>query len=334
MRKVENIFKRKDGCRKTGNIREYDLSEKEKFGRFCDDWLNRRKNKIQESTYVKYRTVIENHIKPGLGDCLPTEITTDAVEFFSEELISGKNLAAKTVRDILVVLKSILKFSEMKIPGAFMPIEINYPKESRKETRVLSRTEQEKFVGFLRTDTDECKFGILLMLFTGMRIGELCALKWEDIDLREKTIHITRAMQRLNDIYNEGKSQTKIVISRPKSDTSVRIIPMSEQAIMLCRQFKSKNNSDYILTGNTKYMEPRVLQNRIKKYTAACGLENVHAHTLRHTFATRAVEVGFEIKSLSEILGHASTTITLERYVHSSMELKRANMNKLKKVGL
>lgn len=102
----------------------------------------------------------------------------------------------------------------------------------------------------------------------------------------------------------------------------------------LCKQMDPGNMGAYVLTGTTDYMEPRTLQYRIEKYTRACGLEGIHAHTFRHTFATRAVEVGFEIKSLSEVLGHSTTTITLERYVHSSMELKRSNMNKLNVVGL
>ena len=198
--------------------------------------------------------------------------------------------------------------------------------------RVLSRSEQEGFVKFLLKDTDPCKFSVLLMLLSGMRIGELCALQWKNINLREQTICITATLQRLRDTAAANGARTRIVIGAPKSDTSMRTIPMTDYVTELCSRFQAKNTA-YILTGTEEYMEPRTLQYRIAKYTKACGLEGVHAHTLRHTFATRAVEVGFEIKSLSEVLGHANTSITLERYVHSSMELKRENMDKLTAVG-
>ena len=172
------------------------------------------------------------------------------------------------------------------------------------------------------------------MLLSGIRIGGLCALKWENVDLREGTIRISATLQRLSRTEAEHESCTRIVISTPKSETSARTIPLTEHAAALCKRFAVSDPAAYVLTGTEHCMEPRVLQYRIQKYTRDCGLEGVHAHTLRHTFATRAVEVGFEIKSLSEILGHAGTSITLERYVHSSMELKRANMNKLTAAGL
>lgn len=151
--------------------------------------------------------------------------------------------------------------------------------------------------------------------------------------MKDKTIKISSTMQRLKDISLNRETKTRIVIGSPKSDTSARIIPINDYAAELCRRMNPKSPAAFVLTGTSNYMEPRTLQYRMEKYTGDCGLEGVHFHTLRHTFATRCVEVGFEIKSLSEILGHANTTITLDRYVHSSMELKRDNMNKLALVG-
>ena len=371
MRKGENIFKRKDGRWEARYIKGYELSGKAKYGfcygksykeakekvtkckaallagqatpqtgnrhRFafyCDEWLRLRKSKVRESTYIKYHTALEKHIKPKLGGCFPSGITSGVADDFAQELLFEDELAVKTVHDILVVLHGVLKYTALQLPAMSPAIEINYPKEGRKEMRVLSREEQERLVTFLLTDTDACKFGVLLMLLSGMRIGELCALKWENIDLKEKTIRITATLQRLHDTAREGQTLTRVVIGAPKSDTSLRAIPLTDYAAGLCRRFAVRNAAAYILTGTEEYMEPRTLQYRIQKYTRACGLEGVHAHTLRHTFATRAVEVGFEIKSLSEVLGHANTTITLERYVHSSMELKRTNMDKLAAAGL
>lgn len=370
MKKGENIFKRKDGRWEARYIKGYELSGKIKYGfcygktykeakekvtkykaallagkpmpqtgtrhRFafyCDEWLRLRKNKIRESTYIKYDTVLKKHIKPKLGGCFPMGITTGVVDDFTQELLLEDELAVKTVHDILVVMHGILKYAAGQFPGIFPAVDINYPKESRKEMRVLSRNEQEKFVRYLLDTTDTCKFSILLMLLSGVRIGELCALKWGNIDLKEQTIRITSTLQRLHDTASKSENRTRVVIGAPKSDTSVRTIPLTDYAAALCRKFAVHNAAAYILTGTENYMEPRSLQYRIEKYTKECGLTGVHAHTLRHTFATRAVEVGFEIKSLSEVLGHSTTTITLERYVHSSMELKRSNMDKLSAVG-
>ena len=216
--------------------------------------------------------------------------------------MDGDGLSVKTVHDILTVLHGILKYTANQFPGIFPTVEITYPKESRKEMRVLSRSEQERFAMYLLHDTDLCKFGVLLMLFTGMRIGELCALRWADINTREKTISVSATMQRLHSFDTAEK--TKILIGAPKSDTSVRTIPLTDNAAELCRRFAVYDPNAYILTGTSKYMEPRRFQYRIEKFTRECGLDGVHAHTLRHTFATRAVEVGFEIKSLSEIIRH------------------------------
>lgn len=185
---------------------------------------------------------------------------------------------------------------------------------------------------YLLTDTDPCKFGLLFMLITGVRIGELCALKWSNIDLKANTVHIAATLQRLHNTTADGGSQTHIVIGAPKSKKSIRTIPLNDYDAALCRRFVGRDDT-YLLTGTENYMEPRTLEYRFQKYTQECGLEGVHPHTLRHTFATRAVEAGFDIKSLSEILGHASTAVTLERYVHSSLALKRINMEKLDKVA-
>lgn len=261
-------------------------------------------------------------------------ITTGLIDGFTEELLFEEELAPKTVHDVLVVLHGVLKYTAAFFLGTFPAVEINYPKPCKKEMRVLSREEQARFVSYLLEDMDTCKFGVLLALFTGVRIGELCALQWGKISLKEQTIRIDATLQRLRDTSAVGSARTRIVISTPKSDTSVRTIPVTDYTAELCGKIDPHSSAAYVLTGTDSFMEPRALQYRMEKYTRECGLEGVHFHTLRHTFATRAVEVGFEIKSLSEVLGHAATTITLDRYVHSSLILKRDNMNKLNSIVL
>lgn len=369
MAKGENIFKRKDGRWEARYVKGHELSGKIKYGfcygrtykeakekvlkykaalvvgqpipktnskhrlgYYCDEWLGSVKGNLKEATLVKYVSILEKHIKPKLGGCFPLGLSTSLIDCFRDELLLIDELSPKTVKDILVLLHSVLKYTAKQFPTVFPQIEINYPKETKKEMRVMSRDEQQNLIGYLLDDMDECKFGILLSLFTGIRIGELCALRWENVSLKDNTIRITSTMQRLQDY--DGETKTKIFIGTPKSDSSQRTIPLTDQAAVLCGRMYPQSKAAYILTGTEKYMEPRTLQYRLEKYTGDCGLKGVHFHTLRHTFATRCVEVGFEIKSLSEILGHASTTITLDRYVHASIELKRDNMSKLSAVGL
>lgn len=304
--------------------------EKNKFSNYCDEWLVLARNRVKESTYVKYSGIVHKHLKPELGRYVPEAISTLLVENFSNKLLITNGLTAKTVKDVLVVLRSVLKYINKQQGGSLKNIEIIYPKESSKDMRVLSNEEQKRFFSYLLTDMDEVKFGIVLVLLTGMRIGEICALKWQDVNLETKIITINRTMQRLSNLSEASSSKTKIVIGDAKSTYSKRTIPLPEYVLNLCYDMQAANPEAYVLTGNAHhFIEPRTLQYKLKKFTTACNISDVHFHSLRHTFATRCVEVDFEIKSLSEILGHANTRITLDRYVHSSLELKRTNMEKL-----
>lgn len=369
-KKGENIYKRRDGRWEARYIKGYDLSGKIKYGFcygktykeakekvermkayvqgaiplpqdtsrhrlsfYCDEWLKSERIKVRESTLIRYETILERHIKPNLGDQYPLSVTECFIDTFTQKLLCEDNLSAKTVKDILVVVRSVLKYTARQFPGTFPEIHFSYPKETKKPIRVLSTEEQLRLISYLLNDMDMCKFGIFLTLFSGIRIGELCALQWKDISVKEKIICVNSTMQRIKDCNSQSDTKTKIIVGDPKSDNSTRQIPILDSIADLCSRMQPRNPSAYILTGTEQYMEPRTLQYRLAKYTKECGLEGVHFHTLRHTFATRCIEVGFEIKSLSEILGHANTSITLNRYVHSSMDLKRDNMKKLVAAG-
>ena len=369
-RKGENIYKRKDGrwearyakgCDPSGGTRYgscYGRTYAEAKGKaeqakallltgvpqnraaadrrrlkcFCEEWLELEKWSVKASTYARYSTAVKTHIIPELGDCLPQAVSTQTVEAFKRKLLVEHGLAPKSVKDILVILRAILKYAARQFPGGLPTVDFIYPKEFKKEMRVLTPEEQQRLISYLTEDMDRCRFGVLLSLLTGLRIGELCALRWENISLRNRTLRVAATVQRLPSRNAGGK--TELVIGDPKSETSARTIPLSDLAVNLCRQIGPGRPLDFVLTGTEHCMDPRAMQYRMKKYAADCGLEGVHFHTLRHTFATRCVEAGFEIKSLSEILGHASTSVTMDRYVHSSMELKRKNMDKLAAVGL
>ena len=155
----------------------------------------------------------------------------------------------------------------------------------------MSREEQARLVAYLHEDLDSCRFGILLALCTGIRIGELCALRWESVSTNDKAIRIAKALQRLHDTSVSQGARTRIVIGPPKSDTSVRTIPMTEYATGLCRRMKPQSSAAYVLTGTEAFMEPRTLQYRLERYTQACGLEGVHFHTLRHPYVKHTTKI-------------------------------------------
>lgn len=315
-------------------------NDKQRFAEYCQEWLLLNRSRVKRSTYVKYHNIVNNHIIPQLGQRVPQSLDTVLLETFSNTLLKegsvcgGKALSPKTVRDILTVLHSILRYTNKQMGNGMGNIEFIYPKEKKKEMRVLSREEQSKFVQYLLLEMDPCKFGILLALLTGLRIGEICALRWENISLPDQSIQVGTTMQRLQVLNPLSGSKTEVIVGEPKSETSRRVIPLTKEALELCEQMDPKCPSAFVLTGQShRFMEPRTLQYRLAKYVAECGLEDLNFHALRHTFATRCVEVDFEIKSLSEILGHSSVQVTLDRYVHSSMELKRENMSKLPAIG-
>ena len=301
---------------------------------YCDEWLQENKLRLKESTYVKYEAIIRKYIRPYFGSHSPETLTSEMISTFGVNLMTERALASKTVKDILLVLHSVLEHVDKKVPGTTSAVKIVYPKESRKQIRVLSLEEQAQLTEYLLEDMDSCKFGVLLALWTGMRIGEVCALQWNCLSISDNYIFVNRTMQRLKNLDAAAEEKTRIVIDTPKSDSSIRIVPLTQRAAALCERMRPQNPAAYILTGHEKYMEPRVLQYHFQRYVDACGIENCHFHTLRHTFATRCIEAGFEIKSLSEILGHANTSITLNRYVHCSLQLKRENMKKLESVGM
>ena len=365
-RKGENIYKRKDGRWEARYIKEHRINgrihygycygktyhevrdkvnqaryalmndqllpvrgKRNRFADYCNEWLYLKRSSVKPSTFVKYTTILEKYIKPDLGQYFSEAISEILVEQFSYRLIHERGLSPKTVRDILSVLHSILNYTTKQNPLA-KSVDIVYPRQDRKEMRVLTCEEQKRFTEYLLRDMDPCKFGVLLALLTGLRIGEVCALKWEDISLENKVIFVRHTMQRLKNLNPASEERTRIITGVPKSGRSVRMIPMNQDIEKLCNKWRADDLEAYVLTGKAGYfLEPRTLQYRMRQYTKDCDLKNVHFHTLRHSFATRCVEAGFEIRSLSEILGHSSTRITLECYVHSSMNLKRKNMEKL-----
>lgn len=301
-------------------------------------WLKNKKISLKESSYVKYYTLIHNHILPRYGD-IPLSILTDSMIMEDSMNMLGRGTSdlpapysEKTVRDVLVVLQSILNYGRDRYPDLIPSIKVTYPKNTIPEMHILTEFQQQSLVRVLYHNMDTCKLGILICLYMGLRIGEMCGLRWEDISLEEGTLTVKHTVQRLKVLSpaEDSESKTRLVIDSPKSTNSYRSIPIPDFLLPLLSQHAPKNRDVYIVTAHrTRYADPRTVQYRFKGYLREAGLPDMNFHSLRHNFATKCVELGFELKSLSEILGHSSVNITLNRYVHSSLALKKENMNKL-----
>ena len=317
------------------------------FKDLASEWLAQKSIVIKNSTYVKYKNSLNKHILPDLGNIKLKDINNQIMLHYinSKLSISPENnskLSNKTVKDMLLIINNIIKYGKKYYPEETQPLEIVYPSVPRNEIRVISHTEQNYLEQILYKDMDNVKLGILICLYTGLRLGEICGLKWEDISLSDETISVKRTVQRLQTFNQDGGPKTQIYIGTPKSDTSIRKIPIPCSIIPSINRFYHNGIEGYILSEDgLSCVDPRTMENKFHAYfdTAMelCSKDfkyeyktgEVTFHSLRHTFATRCVEAGFEVKCLSEILGHSNVNITLNRYVHSSFQMKRDNMKKL-----
>lgn len=293
-------------------------------------WLAEASADLKESSVVKYQNILRCYILPVFGECKLSDITNERLIGFVNDLrtsggVKKTGLAPSTVSEVITTMNSLRLYALKRDFTVLFSTECVTVKQEKHDIRVFSVTEERKLINYLRENMDLTALGIIICLYTGIRIGELCVMKWDEIDLKEKTMKIGRTMQRLRVDGKEHKTEVKIL--EPKSKHSIRTIPLPD---VLVNMLKGKSiPGAFVLTGSaTKFVEPRVMQNRFKKILQKCSIEDANFHATRHTFATRCVELGFDIKSLSEILGHASVTITMNKYVHPTMELKAQNMNK------
>ena len=295
-----------------------------KFKKVAKEWLEYKKNSIKKSTYYNYKFIIEKYINQEFG-----EKNIEKIKDYNQYIQKLMNtLSSKTIRDIICVLKAILKYYEEENDCKLKYKKMNVPKLEKKEIKILSTKERCKLEKYCLEDKTLKSLGILLSLNTGLRIGEVCALKWENIDLKERNIYVKKTLQR---IYDAENKKTKIIIDKPKTETSVRCIPLNSKIYEELNKLKKGfSEKDFFLTGaNGIFIEPRVYQNYYKNLLKSCKIKEYNFHILRHTFATNCIDVGMDIKSLSEILGHATVDITLNRYVHSSRKMKEKYLEKL-----
>lgn len=293
----------------------------------AEQWLSAAKLRVKESSYANYVNIVNKHILSNLGGELMINLTTGKLnDFINFKLTSGRlngkgGLSAKSVRDIMTVYRSIENYAVREY--GIKETHFTMPKIDKKQTDILSSTERKRLENYLIYNQNKTSVAILLCLFTGLRVGELCGLKWEDIDFDNAVLYVKRTVQRVS---KNGKSQ--VIIGTPKSKTSIRTVPIPAFVLDILKNFKSCG-AFYIITEKSKPTEPRTMQNRFKSILKLCRIRNVNFHLLRHTYATICIEKGFDPKTLSELLGHADAAITLNRYCHPSMQIKKDYVSRL-----
>ena len=305
-------------------VREIIVSRRKDFEVVTEEWLKYKKNTVKKSTYYNYSYSVAKYLYPSFAGKNITKIKN--YNNFIEEL--SDTLSPKTVRDIVTKLKEIINFYEEEHNTKLNIKKMSLPKMNKKEIQILSNKEKQKLEKYCIEQNSLKSLGILICLNTGLRIGEVCALRWENIDFESKKIHIEKTIER---IYSKEENKTIVIIDTPKSITSVRTIPINSKLYNILKQIRGKSKkTDFVLTGSSEhYVEPRNYQYHFKEILKRSKVKKYKFHTLRHTFATNCIEAGMDIKSLSEILGHADVSITLNIYVHSSDKAKRKYLEKI-----
>ena len=290
-------------------------------------WKEYKRPYVKQSTMAAYVLILENHVLPyfGDGDSLHEQVVQT---FVLQKLESG--LSVKTIKDILIVLKMVMKFGVKNEWMTYYEWDIKYPTTStNKELEVLSVANHRKILNYIQSHFTFTGLGIYISLSTGLRIGEICALKWSDINVTDGTITVSRTIERIYIIEGENK-HTELVINTPKTKNSCREIPMSKELLSMIKPLKKVVNDDfYVLTNDERPTEPRTYRNYYNGLMAKLDIPKLKYHGLRHSFATRCIEAGCDYKTVSVLLGHSNISTTLNLYVHPNMEQKKRCITKM-----
>lgn len=290
-------------------------------------WKSDKQRYVKQSTYATYVLVLENHILPSFGDC---EVLSEKLvqEFVLKKLNDG--LSIKTVKDILIVLKMVMKFGVKNEWMSYCEWDIKYPTmEVNKGIEVLTVAHHKKILNFIKQNFTFRNLGIYVSLTTGLRIGEICGLKWSDINADNGTITVNRTIERIYIVEGERK-YTELLINTPKTKNSCREIPINKELLSMVKPLKKVVNEDfYVLTNEEKPTEPRTYRNYYHRLMNRLDIPRLKYHGLRHSFATRCIESNCDYKTVSVLLGHANITTTLNLYVHPNMEQKKKCIAKM-----
>lgn len=299
------------------------------------EWLiNYVKPSTKDKTYSRYADVVYQHLIPNVGDYDLRELTPLIVQRYITELLqngnlkTGQGLSANSVNSIITVIQGSMAMAHLlELNDRYEMDKLKRPKAKEKPIECFTQSEQEQIEQAVMTDKREKMKGIILCLYTGLRIGELLALEWEDIDLGKAELNVTKTC-------HDGKNKNGIfcrITDTPKTRQSRRVIPLPKQLVPMLKEMKKYSNSPLVISGKKEFLSVRSYQRSFELLQKKLGIPRRGFHALRHTFATRAIECGMDIKSLSEILGHKNPMITLNRYVHSLMDHKRTMMDRLGK---
>lgn len=290
-------------------------------------WKEYKRPYVKQSTMAAYVLILENHILPTFGE--DNSLPEQSVQAFVLHKIES-GLSTKSVKDILIVLKMVMKFGVKKEWMTYYEWDIKYPPSSEnKVLDVLSVTNHRKILNHIQSHFTFMGLGIYISLSTGLRIGEICALKWSDINVTDGILTVNRTIERIY-IIEGKKKHTELVINTPKTKNSCREIPMNKELLGMLKPLKKIVNDDYyILTNDERPTEPRTYRNYYKRLMEKLDIPKLKYHGLRHSFATRCIEVGCDYKTVSVLLGHSNILTTLNLYVHPNMEQKKRCIDKV-----
>lgn len=294
------------------------------FKTLTEQWLDTKKAKIKASTRQKYLSVYNKHIDPIIGNDKLSEITSDSVNEILINLCESESISSSLFNIVRYLLNSILKYGVQAGYIRNVEITVESAQQNKNTIQILNDSQIKLIVKKINNSINPAHLGIVISLYTGMRLGEVCALKRANIDFENDIIHVHQTVQRLSD--NFGK--TTLIVDAPKSKSSYRDIPIIPYLLMIFKKYGIDKYSDekYILNNRDIPYEPRTLQYGFSRFIQECELTELHYHCLRHTFATNCIRAGMEMKTLSEILGHSNVGITMNIYVHSDIEQKKQQM--------
>ena len=309
-----------------------------KYEKWLGEWLeNYIRPSVKNKTYTRYQGIIYQHIIPKLGNIEIEEIMPFELQHFVTELLNngniktGKELSVNSVNAIITVVQGSLKVAYMLgYTKEYVADKIKRPKVREKKIECFSIEEQRKIEGYILNSKSSKLYGVIICLYTGLRIGELLALEWSDIDFKKEELHICKTC------YDGKDKQGKFtrLIDEPKTVSSNRTFPIPKQLVAILKKMRKNSKSTYVISKGEKGIFVRSYQRSFELILKKLDIERKGFHSLRHTFATRALECGMDVKTLSEILGHKNPNVTLNRYAHSLMEHKKSMMNKLGRLCL
>lgn len=303
------------------------MNEQKKISEVISLWKADKKQYVKKSSFSAYMLLTENHLLPDFGDKYQVE-EAEVQAFVFQKLESG--LSHKTIKDILIVLKMVLKFGAKHKWLEYQAFDIQFPTEREKyDIEVLSRTNQKKIMQYIQEHFTFRNLGIFICLSSGIRIGEVCALTWEDIDTDTGVISIKRTIQRIY-VIEDGNRKTELILDTPKTKNSIREIPMSRDLLRILKPFKKiVNSSFFVLTNDAKPTEPRTYRSYYKNFMRELEMPELKFHGLRHSFATRCIESKCDYKTVSVLLGHSNISTTLNLYVHPNLEQKKKAIDQM-----